>query len=102
MKIELMRMIVRGRELLNIKLETRKHSVGGYNDYFQDLTAKTVWNDEKADDTLFMCSPVSTSFGVRLKKCYVMVLLEVSIELTKGSFEIALHGNLMQDEDVIR
>lgn len=99
MKIEFLKIVVRGLELLNLKFETRKHFVGGYNDYFADLTAKTVWNKEKEDDTLLLISPLCIHFGTQLKKRYVMCLLEVNIQLTKGSFEIALNGNVMQDDN---
>ena len=99
MKIELMKIVVRGLELLNVKLEAKKHFADGYNDYFADLTAKTVWNDEKEDETLFECSPLSTQFGVQLKNRHVMFLLELNIKLTKGAFEIAIYGNVMQDDD---
>ena len=99
MKIELMKIAVRGLELLNLKFETRKHCVGKYNDYFADITAKTVWNDQKQDEILLSFSPLCTHFGVQSKKRYVMVLLEANVQLTKGSFEIALYGNVMQDDD---
>lgn len=57
MKIELMKIVVRGLELLNVKLEAKKHRCSGYNDYYGDLAAKVCWNDWKGDESLFIFSP---------------------------------------------
>ena len=99
MKIELMKISVRGLELLNLKFKTRKHNVCGYNDYLGDLTAKLCWNEKKSDETLFSFSPLTSALCVKLRKRYVTLVVELSMELTKGSFDIGLHWNLMQDDD---
>ena len=99
MKIELMKISVRGLELLNLKFKTRKHNVCGYNDYLGDLTAKLCWNEEKSDETLFRFSPLTSALCVKLRKRYVSICIEATMELTKGSFDIGLHWNLMQDDD---
>ena len=94
-----MKISVRGLELLNLKFKTRKHNVCGYNDYLGDLTAKLCWNDWHLDETLFQFSPYIMAACVKLRKHYVTLLVELSMELTKGSFDIGLHWNLMQDDD---
>ena len=99
MKIELMKISVRGLELLNLKFKTKKHNVCGYNDYLGDLTAKLCWNDWHLDETLFQFSPYIMAACVKLRKRYVTLVVELSTELTKGSFDIGLHWNLMQDDD---
>ena len=99
MKIALMKIVVRGLELLNVKLEAKKHRCSGYNDYYGDLAAKVCWNDWKGDESLFIFSPYLMHLCVKLRKCYVTLCVEVSMELKKGSFDIGLHFNLMQDDD---
>ena len=99
MKIELMKIVVRGLELLNVKFE--KTTTHQYNlpDHWADLTVKSVWNEDKEDEFLAAFSPFTSQINFRLKRRSVMFLVEFVLELTKGSAEIGFKFNLMQDEN---
>ena len=99
MKIELMKIVVRGLELLNLKFEKRTTHQYSLPDHWADLTVKSVWNEDKQDELLCAVSPWSANVNIKLKHRSMMVLFEFVFELCRGAAEIGLKLNVMQDSD---
>ena len=99
MKIELMKIVVRGLELLNVKLEKRTNHQYPLPDHWADLTVKSVWNEDKQHELLCAVSPWSANVNINLKHRSMMVLFEFVFELCRGSAEIGFKLNVMQDSD---
>ena len=99
MRINFLKIVVRGLELLNVKMEKRTTHQYSLPDHWADLTVKSVWNDENKDEMLCAVSPWSASFNIKLKHRSMMVLFEFVFELCRGAAEIGLKLNVMQDSD---
>ena len=99
MKIELMKIVVRGMELLNLKFEKRTTHQYSLPDHWADLTLKSVWNEDKQHELLCTVSPWSANVNIKLKHRSMMVLFEFVFELCRGSAEIGFKLNVMQDSD---
>ena len=99
MKINFLKIVVRGLELLNVKMEKRTTHQYSLPDHWADLTVKSVWNEENKDEMLCAVSPWSANFNINLKHRSMMVLFEFVFELCRGAAEIGLKLNVMQDSD---
>ena len=99
MRINFLKIVVRGLELLNLKFEKRTTHQYSLPDHWADLTVMSVWNEEKKDEMLCAVSPWSANFNINLKHRSMMVLFEFVFELCRGAAEIGLKLNVMQDSD---
>ena len=99
MKIDFLKIGVRGLELLNLKFEKRTTHQYSLPDHWADLTVKSVWNEDKQDELLCAVSPWSANVNIKLKHRSMMVLFEFVFELCRGAAEIGLKLNVMQDSD---
>ena len=99
MKIDFLKIVVRGLELLNLKFEKRTTHQYSLPDHWADLTGKSVWNEENKDEMLCAVSPWSASFNIKLKHRTISLFLEFVFELCRGSAEIGFKLNVMQDSD---
>ena len=99
MKIDFLKIVVRGLELLNLKFEKRTTHQYSLPDHWADLTVKSVWNEDKQDELLCAVSPWSANVNIKLKHRSMMVLFEFVFELCRGAAEIELKLNVMQDSD---
>ena len=99
MKINFLKIVVRGLELLNLKFEKRTTHQYSLPDHWADLTVKSVWNEDKQDELLCAVSPWSANVNIKLKHRSMMVLFEFVFELSRGAAEIGLKLNVMQDSD---
>ena len=99
MKIDFLKIVVRGLELLNLKFEKRTTHQYSLPDHWADLTVKSVWNEDKQDELLCAVSPWSANVNIKLKHRSMMVLFEFVFELCRGAAEIGLKLNVMQDSD---
>ena len=99
MKINFLKIVVRGLELLNLKFEKRTTHQYSLPDHWADLTVKSVWNEDKQDELLCAVSPWSANVNIKLKHRSMMVLFEFVFELCRGAAEIGLKLNVMQDSD---
>ena len=99
MRINFLKIVVRGLELLNLKFEKRTTHQYSLPDHWADLTVKSVWNEDKQDELLFAVSPWSANVNIKLKHRSMMVLFEFVFELCRGAAEIGLKLNVMQDSD---
>ena len=99
MKINFLKIVVRGLELLNLKFEKRTTHQYSLPDHWADLTVKSVWNEENKDEMLCAVSPWSASFNIKLKHRTISLFLEFVFELCRGSAEIGFKLNVMQDSD---
>ena len=99
MKIDFLKIGVRGLELLNLKFEKRTTHQYSLPDHWADLTVKSVWNEEKKDEMLCAVSPWSANFNINLKHRTISLFLEFVFELYRGSAEIGFKLNVMQDSD---
>ena len=99
MKIDFLKIVVRGLELLNLKLEKRTTHQYSLPDHWADLTVKSVWNEDKEHELLCVVSPWSAYVSIKLKHRSMRVLCEVVFGLCRGSAEIGFKLNVMQDSD---
>ena len=99
MKIDFLKIVVRGLELLNLKFEKRTTHQYSLPDHWADLTVKSVWTEDKQDELLCAVSPWSANVNIKLKHRSMMVLFEFVFELCRGAAEIGLKLNVMQDSD---
>ena len=99
MRINFLKIVVRGLELLNLKFEKRTTHQYSLPDQWADLTVKSVWNEDKQDELLCAVSPWSANVNIKLKHRSMMVLFEFVFELCRGAAEIGLKLNVMQDSD---
>ena len=99
MKIDFLKIVVRGLELLNLKFEKRTTHQYSLPDHWADLTVKSVWNEENKDEMLCAVSPWSASFNIKLKHRTISLFLEFVFELCRGAAEIGFKLNVMQDSD---
>ena len=99
MKIDFLKIVVRGLELLNLKFEKRTTHQYSLPDHWADLTVKSVWNEDKQHELLCAVSPWSANVNIKLKHRSMMVLCEFVFELCRGAAEIGLKLNVMQDSD---
>ena len=99
MKIDFLKIVVRGMELLNLKFEKRTTHQYSLPDHWADLTVKSVWNEDKQHELLCAVSPWSANVNIKLKHRSMMVLFEFVFELCRGAAEIGLKLNVMQDSD---
>ena len=99
MKINFLKIVVRGLELLNLKFEKRTTHQYSLPDHWADLTVKSVWNEDKQHELLCAVSPWSANVNIKLKHRSMMVLCEFVFELCRGSAEIGFKLNVMQDSD---
>ena len=99
MKIDFLKIVVRGLELLNLKFEKRTTHQYSLPDHWADLTVKSVWNEDKQHELLCAVSPWSANVNIKLKHRSMMVLFEFVFELCRGAAEIGLKLNVMQDSD---
>lgn len=98
MKINLLKIAVRGLELLNVKLKSVLSRRGSYREYYGDLTASVEWKKEGHDASVFTFSPFIWELSFNWKKRSVMVIFEFSIQIFNGFAEMGLHVNVMQDD----
>ena len=99
MRINFLKIVVRGLELLNLKFEKRTTHQYSLPDHWADLTVKSVWNEDKQDELLCAVSPWSANVNIKLKHRSMMVLFDFVFELCRGAAEIGLKLNVMQDSD---
>ena len=99
MRINFLKIVVRGLELLNLKFEKRTTHQYSLPDHWADLTVKSVWNEDKQDELLCAVSPWSANVNIKLKHRSMMVLFEFVFELCRGAAEIGLKLNVMPDSD---
>ena len=99
MKIDFLKIVVRGMELLNLKFEKRTTHQYSLPDHWADLTVKSGWNEENKDEMLCAVSPWSANFNINLKHRTISLLFEFVFELCRGSAEIGFKLNVMQDSD---
>ena len=99
MKIDFLKIGVRGLELLNLKFEKRTTHQYSLPDHWADLTVKSVWNEDKQHELLCAVSPWSANVNIKLKHRSMMVLFEFVFELCRGAAETGLKLNVMQDSD---
>ena len=99
MKIELMKIVVRGLELLNVELKSVLSRSGTHREYYGDVTASVGWKRVRHDTSVFVFSPFIWELSFEWRKRSVMVIFELSIEIFKGLASVGMHMNVMQDDD---
>ena len=99
MKINVMKIVVRGLELLNVELKSVLSRSGTHREYYGDMTASVGWKRVRHDTSVFVFSPFIWELSFEWRKRSVMVMFELSIEIFKGLVSVGMHMNVMQDDD---
>ena len=99
MKINVMKIVVRGLELLNVELKSVLSRSGTHREYYGDMTASVGWKRVRHDTSVFLFSPFIWELSFEWRKRSVMVMFELSIEIFKGLASVGMHMNVMQDDD---
>ena len=99
MKINVMKIVVRGLELLNVELKSVLSRSGTHREYYGDMTASVGWKRVRHDTSVFVFSPFIWELSFEWRKRSVMVMFELSIEIFKGLASVGMHMNVMQDDD---
>lgn len=99
MKINVMKIVVRGLELLNVELKSVLSRSGTHREYYGDMTASVGWKRVRHDTSVFVFSPFIWELSFSRKDRSVMVMFELSIEIFKGLASVGMHMNVMQDDD---
>ena len=99
MKINVMKIVVRGLELLNVELKSVLSRSGTHREYYGDMTASVGWKRVRHDTSVFSFSPFIWELAFSRKDRIVMVIFELSIEIFKGLASVGMHMNVMQDDD---
>lgn len=99
MKINVMKIVVRGLELLNVELKSVLSRSGSHREYYGDMTASVGWKRVRHDTSVFVFSPFIWELSFEWRKRSVMVIFELSIEIFKGLASVGMHMNVMQDDD---
>ena len=98
MKINVMKIVVRGLELLNVELKSVLSRSGSHREYYGDMTASVGWKQVRHDTRVFSFSPFIWELSFSRKDRSVMVCFELSIEILKGLASVGMHMNVMQDD----
>ena len=99
MKINVMKIVVRGLELLNVELKSVLSRSGTHREYYGDMTESVGWKRVRHDTSVFSFSPFIWELSFSRKDRSVMVIFELSIEIFKGLASVGMHMNVMQDDD---
>ena len=99
MKINVMKIVVRGLELLNVELKSVLSRSGSHREYYGDMTASVGWKRVRHDTSVFVFSPFIWELSFSRKDRSVMVMFELSIEIFKGLASVGMHMSVMQDDD---
>lgn len=99
MKINVMKIVVRGLELLNVELKSVLSRSGTHREYYGDMTASVGWKRVRHDTSVFSFSPFIWELSFSRKDRSVMVIFELSIQIFKGLASVGMHMNVMQDDD---
>ena len=99
MKINVMKIVVRGLELLNIELKSVLSRSGTHREYYGDMTASVGWKQVRHDTRVFSFSPFIWELSFSRKDRSVMVIFELSIQIFKGLASVGMHMSVMQDDD---
>ena len=99
MKINVMKIVVRGLELLNVELKSVLSRSGSHREYYGDMTASVGWKRVRHDTSVFSFSPFIWELSFEWRKRSVMVMFELSIEIFKGLASVGMHMSVMQDDD---
>ena len=99
MKINLLKIVVRGLELLNVELKSVLSRSGTHREYYGDMTASVGWKRVRHDTSVFVFSPFIWELSFEWRKRSVMVMFELSIEIFKGLASVGMHMSVMQDDD---
>ena len=98
MKINVMKIAVRGLELLNVELKSVLSRSGTHREYYGDMTASVGWKQVEHGTNVFTFSPFIWELSFSRKDRSVMVMFELSIEILKGLASVGMHMNVMQDD----
>ena len=98
MKINVMKIVVRGLELLNVELKSVLSRSGTHREYYGDMTASVGWKQVEHGTNVFTFSPFIWELSFEWRKRSVMVCFELSIEILKGLASVGMHMNVMQDD----